>query len=135
MGAWLRPLPKYEPPPAPTYTSQQVADAKAKVCAAYAKVHRAVLANTGRSGDNDPATLLGLAANARIALFDSGDYLLKILQQEPATKGDLMAATRALADSYQQLAIDYMAEASEAELQASQAGVESTGSKVAETCR
>ena len=37
IGAWFRPLPKNEPPPAPTYSSQQVADAKAKVCAAYAK--------------------------------------------------------------------------------------------------
>ncbi|OBK15340.1 hypothetical protein A5636_05805 [Mycobacterium asiaticum] len=135
VGAWFRPLPKHEPPLPPTYTSQQVAEAKRRVCAAYAKVHHAVLANTGRGGGNDPATLLGLAANARIALFDSGEYLLKVLQQESATPNDFAAATRALADSYQMLAINYMAEAGDSELQDSQNAVERAGSRVAEMCR
>jgi len=31
-----------KPPPAPVYSSQQVADAKAKVCAEYSKVHNAI---------------------------------------------------------------------------------------------
>src|ERR1700754_5199485 len=35
---WFRPLPG-NPPPPPTYTAKQVADAKAQVCAAHEKVH------------------------------------------------------------------------------------------------
>ncbi|PJE21238.1 MAG: hypothetical protein CK431_22815 [Mycobacterium sp.] len=112
-----------------------MADAKAKVCAAYAKVHHAVLANTGRSGENDPTTLLALAANARIALFDGGEYLLKVLAREPATASELAVATQALADSYQQLALDYLAEATDADIAKSRQTIETTGSKVREICQ
>ncbi|MDP7724449.1 hypothetical protein [Mycobacterium sp. TY814] len=135
IGAWFRPLPKNEPLAAPTYSSQQVADAKAKVCAAYELVHRGVLANTGRSGDNDPTTQLGLAANARIALFDGGQYLLKTLQREPASATDLADATRALADAYQQLALDYLAEATDATIATSRQAIETAGGKVRENCQ
>lgn len=135
IGAWFRPLPKNDPPPAPTYSSQQVADAKSKVCAAYAKVHHAVLANTGRTGDSDPTTQLALAANARIALFDSGEYLLKILAREPAASSNLVEATRALADSYQELALDYLSEAPDAAIAASRQTIENTGSRVREICQ
>ena len=43
VAAWLRPIPHntYATPPAPTYSEQQVADAKSKVCAAFAKVKNA----------------------------------------------------------------------------------------------
>ena len=35
---WFRPVPhNNQPPPKPTYTEQQTADAKAKVCAAFGK--------------------------------------------------------------------------------------------------
>lgn len=135
-AAWLRPVPPaYSPPPAPTYSSQQVADAKGRVCAAYERVHHAVLANTGRSGDDDPASQLGLAANARIALFDSGVYLLQTLTREPAAPSALSEAAHALADSYQTLALAYMAEATDAEIKSSRDAVEATGSKVNEICR
>ena len=135
IGAWFRPLPKNEQPPAPTYSSQQVADAKAKVCAAYKRVNHAVLANTGRGGDNDPATLLGVAANARMALFDGGEYLLRILAHEPATAPDLATATRALADAYQELALDYMAEADDPRLESSRNAIDLAGAKEDEACK
>ena len=47
IGSWFRPIPDNKPPPAaspPVFTEQQAAEAKAKVCATYEKVHRAVLA-------------------------------------------------------------------------------------------
>src|SRR5262249_22641955 len=118
-----------------TYSNQQVADAKAKVCAAYEKVHHAVLANTGRSGGSDPALLLGVAANARIALYDGGDYLVKTLTAETSTPADLAGATRALASAYQELAVAYMTEATDPEIQSSFQAVETTGSKVSGMCK
>lgn len=127
-----RPVP---PPAASTYSDQQRVEAKAKVCAAYEKVHHAVLANTGRSGGTDPALLLGVAANARLALYEGGEYLTKALGQEPATPADLAGATRALANAYQELALDYMTEASDTEVQSAFQTVESTGSKVSGMCR
>jgi hypothetical protein len=137
IGSWFRPLPDNKPappPPAPTFNAQQVADAKAKVCAAYDRIHHAVLANTGRSGGTDPALLLGVAANARLALYDGGQYLTKTLAQQPATPADLSAAVRALIDAYQELAVNYMAEATDAEIQSSFQTLENTGSKVSGMC-
>jgi hypothetical protein len=122
IGSWFRPVPDNKPSPAPsppTFTDQQIADAKAKVCATYEKVHQAVLVNTGRSGGSDQTSVLALAANARIALFDGGDSLLRSLAEEPATPSDLAAAVRQLANSYQHLAINYMAEAPQPEIDSS----------------
>jgi hypothetical protein len=122
IGSWFRPIPDGKPSPAPsasTFTDQQIAAAKTKVCAIYQKVHQAVLVNTGRSGGTDQTAVLGLAANARIALYNGGDYLLRTLADEPATPSDLVAAVRKLANSYQELAIGYMAEASQSETDSS----------------
>src|ERR1700749_4459711 len=39
IAAWFRPTPHNDqPPPKPAYTQQQIADAKSKVCAAFAKL-------------------------------------------------------------------------------------------------
>jgi hypothetical protein len=136
ISSWFRP-PENKPPsstPAPTFSAQQVADAKAKVCAAYDRIHHAVLANTGRNGGTDPASVLGLAANARIALYDGGQYLTKVLAQQPATPTELGTAVRALVDAYQELAVNYMAEATDADNQSAFQTLETTGSKVAGMC-
>jgi hypothetical protein len=122
IGSWSRPMPDNKPSPTPsppTFTDQQIADAKAKVCATYEKVHQAVLLNTGRSGGSDPIALLGVAANARLALYDGGQYLMKTLAEQPATPPDLATAVRQLVNSYQQLAINYMAEAPQSEIDSS----------------
>jgi hypothetical protein len=137
IGSWFRPAPDNKPtppPPAPAFNGQQVADAKAKVCAAYDRIHHAVLANTGRNGGSDPASVLGLAANARLALYDGGQYLMKTLAQQPATPADLATAVRALVDAYQELAVNYMAEAPDAEIQSSFQTLDATGSKVSGMC-
>ncbi len=122
IGSWFRPMPDNKLPPAPSppaFTEQQTTEAKAKVCATYEKVHQAVLNNTGRSGGTDPIALLGVAANARLALYDGGEYLLKVLAEQPATPPELSTAVRQLVDSYQQLAINYMAEVSQSEIDSS----------------
>ena len=138
ISSWFRPPPpdnKLAPPrPTPTFSTPQVADAKAKVCAACDRIHHAVLRNTGRNGGTDPASVLGLAANARIALYDGGQYLTKILAQQPATPADLATAVRALVDAYQELAVDYMAEANDTEIQTSFQTLENAGSKVSGMC-
>ena len=122
IGSWFRPAPNDKPSPKAspaTFTEKQVADAKAKVCTTYDKVHQAVLVNTGRSGSSDPTAVLGLAANARIALYDGGNSLTEALAEQPATPSDLATAIRQLVNSYQQLAINYMSEASETEIDSS----------------
>ena len=51
VAAWLRPIPHNTAatPPAPSYSEQQVADAKAKVCDAYGKVQHALNVNATRN--------------------------------------------------------------------------------------
>jgi hypothetical protein len=111
---WFRPVPP-KSPPAPTYSNQQVADAKANVCAAHEKVHHAVGLTSGRSSD-DPTAHLAIATSARQAIDVGGNYLLTTLAQEPATPPDLAAAVRKLANTFQELTVDYLAEVTDSEL-------------------
>ncbi len=67
VAAWLRPIPQAPAaaPPKPTYSAQQVADAKSKVCGAYEKIHHAVDMNAARSGGDDPTAQLVVKVNMR----------------------------------------------------------------------
>ncbi|MCV7007242.1 hypothetical protein [Mycobacterium gordonae] len=117
IGAWFRPLPKNDPPPAPTYSSQQVADAKSKVCAAYRLVRKALSATGSRDGGTDPTATLAVATSSRQALEVGSRYLLSELEEAPATTVDLALALRKLAGLYQAIAISYLAEVDEAEIE------------------
>ncbi|MEB3981672.1 hypothetical protein OQ968_10385 [Mycobacterium sp. 663a-19] len=131
---WFRPEPA-KPPTAPRYTDQQIADAKAKVCSTYEQVRKAVVANTSRNGGDDPTATLAVAANARTALYDGGEYLSKTLAQQPATPHELVKAIQTLVDSYQQLAIGYMAEVPDSDLQSSRDAVTNAGTAVYGLCK
>jgi hypothetical protein len=132
---WFRPLPANKPPAVPTYTEQQAAEAKAKVCGAYQKVRNAVSVNTGRGAGDDPTSIFAVAANARIALYDGGDYLSKKLAEEPATPPDLTNAVRALVSAFQQMAIDYLANAPDPEQASSRDTVERANATVYGICK
>lgn len=56
IGSWFRPLPstKASAPPAPVYTDQQVASAKASVCGAFGKVDHGIhLADAESASSSD----------------------------------------------------------------------------------
>lgn len=99
LAAWalLRPVPT--PPstaaPAPTYTDAARADSKAKICAAFATVRTGVSQNTNLTppgGPEDVTGALAVAANARLSLYDGGQYLLARL--DPATAPELADPVR-----------------------------------------
>ncbi len=74
-----------------TYEPQQIADAKAKACAAVDVVRRGVSLNTNlmpAGGSGDVTGAQAVAANARLSLYDGGQYLMARL--DPATP-DLLA--------------------------------------------
>jgi hypothetical protein len=84
---------------APTYSDTQRAEAKAQVCAVFNTVREGVSRNThmvAPGGDADIAGTLGVAANARISLYDGGQYLLARLA--PATPTELADAVRGFAN-------------------------------------
>jgi hypothetical protein len=117
VAAWLRPMPeaKSAAPSAPTFSAQQVADAKAKVCAAYAKIHRVVDINAPRNGGDDPTAQLVVAVNMRQVYVVGSAYLLTTLADEPATQSDLAAATSKVARLFQSLTLDGLASGANAE--------------------
>jgi hypothetical protein len=108
VAAWLRPMPetKSAVPPTPTFSDQQVADAKSKVCAAYPEIHHAVDVNAPRNGGSDPTAQLAVATNMRQIYIVGSAYLLTRLADEPATPRDLAAATSKVARLFQVLTIE-----------------------------
>ncbi len=88
-----------EPDRTPEYTDAQRAEAKTAVCTAFDTVRTGVATNTNREppgGTDDIAGALAAMANARVALFDGGQYLLARL--DPATPQELATEIRGFAD-------------------------------------
>ncbi len=109
LGAWFRSTPhNNQPPPKPAYTDQQVANAKANVCAAFGQVDRALGVAESLGGSNDTTAVLAVATSTRQVLDFGGRYLSAHLNQEPATPTDLASAVRKQSDAYQKLMIGYL---------------------------
>ncbi|GLB83824.1 hypothetical protein [Mycobacterium kiyosense] len=135
MGAWLRPIPQYHPPTPPTYTSQQIADAKAKVCAAYGSVHSAIEASASRDVGTDPTSKLAFAINGRQALLAGSQYLRTVLGSEPATPSGLAAKISKITDIYQELTIDYLNGKTEVQMQSITQVGNKTASNIESLCK
>jgi hypothetical protein len=105
LAGWFRAAPhNNQPPPKPTYTQQQIADAKAKVCAAFGKLDRAVGVLKALPPDSDA---LVVAVNTR-QVFDVGSRnLFTTLAEEPATPADLATAVHKHASSLGEAVIGY----------------------------
>ena len=105
IAAWFRPA------PGPSYNDQQRAAAKTSLCASYRVAHQGVVANTHMANPvpNDPAGQLGVIANARLALLGGGAYLRDRLVAEPAAPADLAKAIDSLANTIEQLGVNYIA--------------------------
>ena len=84
----------------PAYSDSQRAQAKASVCKAMDLVRKGVSLNTNlqpAGGLGDVTGSLAAAANARVALYGGGQYLLAKL--DPATPSDLADAVRKFANT------------------------------------
>ena len=82
------------------YDAAQVADAKARACAAVDIVRRGVSLNTNlmpAGGAGDVTGAQAVAANARVSLNDGGQYLIARL--DPATPENLAAKVREFAET------------------------------------
>lgn len=82
------------------YDAAQVADAKARACAAVDLVRRGVSLNTNlmpAGGAGDVTGAQAVAANARVSLYDGGQYLIARL--DPATPENLAAKVREFAEN------------------------------------
>lgn len=110
---WFRPTP--EPVSAqasgPTYSEQQIADAKARACAALDVVNKGVTqhAGSGASGkqSDDPAMAEAQAADSRLAIIAGGWYLRNHV--EAATPPAISAAIQHLSGILLDLGANYLA--------------------------
>lgn len=135
IAAWFRPLPDNKPEPAPTYSEQQVADAKANVCAAFEKVHKAVALAGARKFVEDPTANLAVATSTRQAVYVGGRYLAAKLAEEPATPLDLAHAVQMLTKSYEEASIDYLAEVDDTELSSLRRASDEAGASIESLCK
>jgi hypothetical protein len=90
--------------------AQQGGDAKANVCSAYAAAQKAVVINTHlrTPNPNDPVAELSVATNARLALLGGGAYLRERLAANTAAPADLANAANSMANTIEQLGINYL---------------------------
>jgi len=86
-------------PDSPVYSGAERTDAKQEICAATDLVRKGVSLNTNLQppgGPEDMTGTLAVVANARVALYDGGQYLLARL--DPATPPDLADAVKKFAN-------------------------------------
>jgi len=116
IAAWFRPAPKAETPATKTYSEQEIADAKKAVCDAFEQVSKTVNTAGGKSGGN-PTDSFIVAVNTRMALATSSSFMTAQLAANPATPDDLAHAVRNLADRYQEIAMNQLADATTSDLE------------------
>lgn len=95
---WFRPpLPPPPPPPPapPTFTDQQISDAKVCACNAFEIVQKGVRFQTNEDPSSDASMRKAQAANAQLSVVAGGWYLRDNL--DPATPPPLAAAIQHLA--------------------------------------
>jgi hypothetical protein len=81
------------------YTDAQRAEGKTTICSAFDTVRKGVTLNTNLQAPDgaDVVGSLAVAANARVSLYDGGQYLLARLA--PATAPELADAVRSFANN------------------------------------
>ena len=125
-------------PDVPDYSGEQRADAKQKICAATNLVRKGVSLNTNLQppgGPEDVTGTLAVVANARISLYDGGQYLLARL--DSATPPELSDAVKKLANLLMDIgaAATSGAQNSEPEQAARLKDVDATNATITEQCK
>jgi len=134
LATWslMRPVPEAV---SPTASADQQASAKTGTCKAFATVSQAVVLQTHEDLGPDPVAKEAVAANARLAMFGGGSYLLAHI--DPATPDELAAAAKSFAGSLQDIAL--YALAGIPNIDAAQAArlrdAESASNRVAQQCK
>jgi hypothetical protein len=98
LAVWA--LVKAPPQSEQVFTGTQTDDPKGAICDAFNVVRNGVQINTNLQAPGGPSDVTGsmaVAANARVSLYDGGQYLLARLQ--PDTPSDLADAVRKFANN------------------------------------
>ena len=120
------------------YTGAQRSDAKQKICSATDLVRKGVSLNTNLQppgGPEDITGTLAVAANARISLYEGGQYLLARI--DPATPPELSDAVKKFANLLMDIGADATAGAqnSQPEQAARLKQADDTNNTIAQLCK
>jgi hypothetical protein len=120
---------------APAPTAEQSAQAKTRACGAFITVRNAVSLQTHADAGPDPIAAQAVAANARLAMFGGGSYLLGHLDVN--TQPDLSTAIHSFADTLQDISINALAGVpnSDPEQAARLGDAEAASGRVEELCK
>ncbi len=140
IGAWLRPMPQASSPAStaePSFTEEQIAQAKAHVCDAYGLVKDAVVLNTHRTNPvpDDEIGALATGLYADVALYQGGDYLLDRLAAESATPVELANAVNSVAEAMKRLGMTDLTVESDSVRAPLKQGVDVGFTRVDELCQ
>jgi hypothetical protein len=140
VAAWLRPLPESKTvsaPPAPTFTDQQIADAKADVCDAYKIVSKAVVWNTHRTNPapGDEIGSLATEIYGDLALYEGGNYLLDRLATDRATPAELANTVRSFGEGLQKFGMVVLAGEPDSVRDPLRQAGEADSAKIVELCK
>jgi hypothetical protein len=119
----------------PAVNAQQSDDAKARVCAAFDTVRKAVSRQTNADLGPDPVAKEVVAANARLATLGGGEYLLSRL--DPGTPRELADAVRSFANNLQDIGMNQLAgvPTSDPALAARMSEAQAASPQIAEMCK
>ena len=125
-------------PNSPNYSGAQRSDAKQKICTATDVVRKGVSLNTNLQPPGGPEDLTGslaVAANARISLYDGGQYLLARL--DPAAPTELADTAKKFANLLMDIGANATAgsQNSQPEQAARLKEADATNTKLTELCK
>jgi hypothetical protein len=100
----------------PTFSDQQVAEAKKAVCDDYEKGFRAIQVAASKSPETSDETFSSTTLNARIAEIGVANYLFNSLNANPAAPAELRDLVDRLAALYQKIAIMQLSDATREEI-------------------
>ncbi|MFL0177287.1 hypothetical protein [Mycobacterium sp. SMC-13] len=104
VAVWALVSPPHQSSPSvPEPTEQQVADAKARACAAFTTVRTAVALQTHTELGSEPVAVTAVTAVSRLAMSSGAQYLQTHLDR--ATPADLTAAIREFAVDLQDISM------------------------------
>jgi hypothetical protein len=108
-------------------------DPKSRVCAAFDAVSKAVPLQTNNDLGHDPVAQAAVAANARLALFGGGQYLLDSL--DSTTPAELAGPVRSFASTLQDVGMNALAGLSNRDQVIRLAEGEQTRSQIVDLCK
>ena len=119
----------------PTYSDQQVVDAKKSVCEAFNNGLRALQTALNKTPDTTTGTYSSVLLNARIAELGVANYIFNTLEANPAAPQDLRDSLTEYASLYQKVIITQLGDGTAVEIDPLDAKLHELTPKLSKSCQ